>query len=408
MFIAGAGQVQLAAGQRLCQPLQRSDPAAGHADTVQIELAQLGRGGQLRHPELRLGARHQPPEYGDGPLDRYLLSDNGAQHHLVLVPAGGQPNPRPACLQACQQRILPEPRTDALHVGIEIPHPAHPIQQIRQRGGRQIMDAELQAVPLALADAHPCEPIADPVQAFIHLAIYPFQPRNGAQPVERQHGRHVIRGAVGQLQREHRPLLGLWRSLRQGGGVAGWLALTTQRPRRQPVCLLPGVVEAANAGKARRKRDVGDGQPGFGQQPLGEQQPARLLHLFWRSAEVLLELAAQRAFTDAGLFSQRGERAFRQLAAINPGQQAYQCRRQIAGRGGRELRPAAQAGAQAVLLRCGGALEVAHVVLVRWPRRTDRAAVDAGGEHAGKEAAVEARIAGQAGGMALLGAERQA
>ncbi len=122
---------------------------------------------------------------------------------------------------------------------------------------------------------------------------------------------------------------------------------------------------------------------------------------------MLLELAAQRALTDAGLFRQRSERAFRQLAAIDPGQQARQRRRQIAGGGGRELRPAAQAGAQAVLLRCGGALEVAHVVLVRWSRRTDRPAVDAGGEHAGKEAAVEARIAGQTGGMALLGAERQ-
>ncbi len=123
---------------------------------------------------------------------------------------------------------------------------------------------------------------------------------------------------------------------------------------------------------------------------------------------MLLELAAQRALTDAGLFCQGSERAFRQFAAIDPGQQARQRRWQIAEGGGRELRPAAQAGAQAVLLRCGGALEVAHVVLVRWPRRTDRPAVDAGREHAGKEAAVEARIAGQAGGMALLGAERQA
>lgn len=37
--------------------------------------------------------------------------------------------------------------------------------------------------------------------------------------------------------------------------------------------------------------------------------------------------------------------------------------------------------------------------------RADGAAVDAGGEHAGKETAIEARIAGEAGCMALFAAE---
>ena len=120
---------------------------------------------------------------------------------------------------------------------------------------------------------------------------------------------------------------------------------------------------------------------------------------------MLLELAAQGAFADPGLFGQFRERAVSQLAAIDARQQTCQFNRQIATGGGGQLRAAAQAGSQPILLGGRGALEVAHIVLVRWPCRADWPAVDAGREHAGKEAAIEASVAGEPCGVALLAAE---
>ena len=46
---------------------------------------------------------------------------------------------------------------------------------------------------------------------------------------------------------------------------------------------------------------------GFGQQPLREQQPACLLHLFRGCAEMLFELSAQRALAYSGFCRQFGE-----------------------------------------------------------------------------------------------------
>ncbi|CAJ1834580.1 hypothetical protein FNBNMHLP_01788 [Aeromonas jandaei] len=38
------------------------------------------------------------------------------------------------------------------------------------------MDGELQAVPLALCDAHQCNLIANQIASLIHFAIHPLQP----------------------------------------------------------------------------------------------------------------------------------------------------------------------------------------------------------------------------------------
>ena len=142
------------------------------------------------------------------------------------------------------------------------------------------MDCELQAVPLALRDTHQRDLIAYPVAPLVHLAIYPLQPGDRPQPIERQHGRHIIRGAVGQLQRQgcaaRLRTHVLWRVI--------VLLLLAQGARGQSVGVEPGVIEATDAGKSGGKRNVGDGQPGFGQQPFCKQQAACLLHLFWRGA----------------------------------------------------------------------------------------------------------------------------
>ncbi len=160
--------------------MQGADAAARHADAVKIQLAQLGRGGQLRGAELSLGARHQAPHDGDGTLDRHLLADDGAQHHLVFIPPPRQPHPGPSSLDAGEQRILPQVFADAAHVGVEIPHAAHAVQDVRQRTRRQIPHRESEPLPLDGLDADEPLLLADPVTAFVTVLIHPLQPRNGA------------------------------------------------------------------------------------------------------------------------------------------------------------------------------------------------------------------------------------
>ncbi|MNT40654.1 hypothetical protein D3C72_1769810 [compost metagenome] len=119
----------------------------------------------------------------------------------------------------------------------------------------------------------------------------------------------------------------------------------------------------------------------------------------------MLELAPQRALRDARLRREFAERVLAELTALDAAQHACEQRRQIPALRRREFGPAAQAGAQPVLLRRGCEAKVLHIVFVRRPGRADRAAIDAGGQHAGEEAAVEARIPGEPGGVALLAGE---
>ena len=58
-----------------------------------------------------------------------------------------------------------------------------------------------------------------------------------------------------------------------------------------------------------------------------------------------------------------------------------------------------------MLLRRRREAKILHIVLVRRPRRADGAAIDAGGQHPGEEAAVETRVSREPGGVALLAGE---
>ena len=95
----------------------------------------------------------------------------------------------------------------------------------------------------------------------------------------------------------------------------------------------------------------------------------------------------------------------RELTAFDARQHLSDQGRQIPALGRCELRATAQAGAQPVLLRRRREAKIAHVVLVRRPRGADGAAIDAGGQHAGEEAAVEARVPCEPGGVTLLAGE---
>ena len=120
---------------------------------------------------------------------------------------------------------------------------------------------------------------------------------------------------------------------------------------------------------------------------------------------MLLELAPQRALSDPGLRRERAQAAFPEFTALYARQHLGDQGRQIPALGRRQLGATAQAGAQPVLLRRRREAKIAHVVLVRRPRGADGAAIDAGGQHAGEEAAVETRVSREPGGMALLAGE---
>ncbi|MNR01023.1 hypothetical protein D3C85_1168160 [compost metagenome] len=179
-------------------------------------------------------------------------------------------------MQPCEQRIFCESCAYAHHVSVEIPHAPHAIQQIRQRARRQVSQRQLEAVALARLDADPPLLLTDSMATLVRIALDALQPRDRAQPIEREHGLHIERRAIRQLQCEARR-----RRVRRHI-VSRRPLMLAQGARCQAIGLLPRIVEASDARKARRKRDVGDRQRGLSQQSLREQQAARLLHLLWR------------------------------------------------------------------------------------------------------------------------------
>ena len=120
---------------------------------------------------------------------------------------------------------------------------------------------------------------------------------------------------------------------------------------------------------------------------------------------MLLELAPQGALRDPGLRCKGAQAVLRQLAALDARQHLGDERWQIAALGRCELGATAQAGAQPVLLRRRREAKIAHIVLMRCPRRTHGAAIDTGGEHPGEEATIETRVSREACGVALLPGE---
>ena len=175
-----------------------------------------------------------------------------------------------------------------------------------------------------------------------------------------------------------------------------------------------GGVEAAQAGKAGRQCHLRHRQAGVGQQLLGGQQAARLQPGQRGDAQLGLEHAAQVAVAHAQAGGQAGHAGGFVAPGVGRVQQARGVARQQGGgilrrpRRGlrRQLRPAAQAGAEARAFGLRRVGEEAAVLAPRGLHAADRAAVDAGGGHAGEERAVEARVVRLQGAVAGVGVER--
>ena len=127
-----------------------------------------------------------------------------------------------------------------------------------------------------------------------------------------------------------------------------------QPRRRHAVAAAEGVVEAAQAREAARERHLGHGQRRLGEQLLREQQPARQHELDRRDAQLLVDDAAELARAQLEALGER----FRgpRVASSRPVVEVLDDRvrdalgvvdRRLAGR---QLGPAAQAGAEARLL----------------------------------------------------------
>ncbi len=127
---------------------------------------------------------------------------------------------------------------------------------------------------------------------------------------------------------------------------------------------------------------------------LGQQQTAGLRNGEGRCAEMPTKQPAELPLTQAQTLSERGDRRAIERAFFHEGQCARdRIRRAAPGRKlRRDFRPAAQAWPKAGRLRRGRGRKEGDILPLRSRCRADRAAIDAGRRHAGKEAAVEARV----------------
>jgi hypothetical protein len=170
------------------------------------------------------------------------------------------------------------------------------------------------------------------------------------------------------------------------------------------------IVEPAHAGKPAGDGDLVHRQVGIGQQLLGRQQPARLQVLDRRHAELGLEDAAQVALADADARGQARHRRIIGQPGVRivhqPRRLLRQDRRRILDRpprrARRQFRAAAQARPETGRL---GQRRMGEETAVLAPWRAHaayRPAVDAGGRHAGEEAAVETCVTGLEGAVACV------
>ena len=175
--------------------------------------------------------------------------------------------------------------------------------------------------------------------------------------------------------------------------------LLAEPRRRHPVAPAERVVEPAQAREAAGERDLGDGQRRFGQQLLGQQQPARQQQLNRRDAQLLLDDAANLPRAELELVGDLLEsRLLVEMPFLETlHDQLRDALRVVHRRAARrQFRTAAQAGAEARPARPpAGCRRSGSWTSFGVFAGTDRPAVDAGRRDADEEDPVEARIAGR-------------
>ena len=168
--------------------------------------------------------------------------------------------------------------------------------------------------------------------------------------------------------------------------------------RRHAVPAVERVVEPAQAREAAGEGDLGDRQRRFGQQLLGQQQPARQQQLNRRHAQLLVDDAADLARAELELVGDLLEaRLLVEVPFLEPLHDQLRDPLRIVHRRAprRQFRAATQAGPKAGLFGLLRRVEEAAVGRLRRLRRADRPAVDIRRRDADEEHAIEPRIAGR-------------
>ena len=215
-----------------------------------------------------------------------------------------------------------------------------------------------------------------------------------------EHGRHVIRWAVGGAQ-HHRIVAcaGLPSDCFFANHFVGFFAKGT---RLQPVVAHKSIVKPAHAGKTTQTRHLGHRQTSVGEQLLGSEQSARLPILQWRYAPIRLKNTTHMPFAHTQTNGERLHRRRPIVPRIGRVQQAGGLLGQDAGgilhrphwRADRrcQFRPATQTGAKARLLGLRRQYKEAAVFTFWTAHLAYGSAVNAGRRDGGEESTVKARI----------------
>ena len=261
-------------------------------------------------------------------------------------------------------------RGDGLGVGVEIEDAAQARGDDGQRRDVVAGDLDLEGIARGqMAYGYEGDVSIDTNNAAIDAVAHLFDAGDGARSEEGEQRVPVEGRAIGKAQDE-------WSSSGGDDGAAAQLAGRALVEREE------GVVEAADAAEACGHGDGGHGQARFVQKLLGEEHAARLRDGQGRCADVLIEEAAELTLAHA---ERGGELLDRCAGAVeralcNAGHGAADGAGGAApcGRVRRDLRAAAEAGAEAGLLGSGGGQKEAAVFAHGRARGTDGAAVDAG------------------------------
>ena len=373
-----------------------------HAEVGRKDLLRSGKGvGECGIAEgERLGRKRdqlcREAARGD---DAYLLAEDGADGDLERVPAAGRAQPGLAAHDGGECAVAGEMCGDGLGVGVEIEDAAETRCDDGQSRDMIAGDLDLKRVAGGrVADGDKGDVLVDRDDAAIDAVADLFNAGDGAWSEEGEQRVPVEGWAIGEAQDKRSG----------GGGRDGAAAQLAGRPF---VECEEGVVETADAAEARGHGDGGHGEARFVQKLLGEEHAAGLRDGQWRGTDVLIEQAAELALADA----ERGREPLdRRTRAVERalGDASHRAAHRVCSatpcrRVRRDLRAAAEAGAEAGLLCSGGGWKEAAVLAHRCARGTDRTAVDAGGGDTGEEAAVEARIVRLERAIADVGVEQK-
>jgi len=377
--------------QRTRQAADRVGARAGQADRGEVDIDQpvrcreqmgqsIERNRQRRSVPLRQ-PRGQRARGGHA----HLLADHRAHRDLETIPAARQPQPRARVQQGTQACVVAQCLRDDMRIRIQVEHAPQPLHDAQQLHGRRALQLQPQRMCAVAprADAQPARRLGSADHAPVAALVHHFHAGQRAPAQEIQHRGKVVWRPVTQPQRH---------AIVRGRHVA-----LAQFARRHAVLVAEGGVEAGQAAEAGGQRHLRDRQRGFGQQLLGEQQPARAVHVVRRGAHAFAEEPAQLPFAQAHLVGQRCERGIDQRALFDQLQGAGH--RVVAAPpravAGRQFGPAAQAGTEARRFRRCGMAVIDDVGRLRRRGRADRPAVDARAGDGGEEQAVEARVATQ-------------